>query len=79
LAHHVNEQLTDPFDDPETGYYEITNWNKFPNFIKIILKFNNTLIGRIMIGPLVGMINFINSDLNFIIKGNKQVLYVILK
>ena len=75
LAHHVNEQLTDPFDDPETGYYEITNWNKFPNFIKIILKFNNTLIGRIMIGPLVGMINFINSDLNFIIKGNKQVLY----
>ena len=75
LAHHINEQLTDPFDDPETGYYEATFWMRFPNHIKIILQFNNTLLGRILIGPLIGTITFIQSDLNLIFQGNKQVFY----
>ena len=63
LAHHQNENLTDPIDDPESFYLATEIWRDLPAWKQSILQFNNTLFGRILIGPLVGFLTFTASDL----------------
>ncbi len=74
LAHHMDANLTDPYDDPETNYLDPKVWNGLPRRMQMVLGANNTLLGRIVIGPLIGMAGFIRSDLRLIISGDRQVL-----
>jgi fatty acid desaturase len=71
LAHHVNEILTDPYDDPESNYLSEEVWTTLSPFTQAVLRFNNTFIGRIIVGPLVGQISFIANDLSAIFEGDK--------
>ena len=75
LAHHVNEVLTDPYDDPETNYLTKETWETLSPLTQIILRFNNTFIGRIIVGPLVGQIAFMRSDFAAILAGDRAVLW----
>ncbi len=79
LAHHVNEILTDPYDDPETNYLADEVWVTLSPFTQAVLRFNNTFIGRILVGPLVGQISFVSSELRAIRSGDKAALYGWLK
>ncbi len=54
LAHHFDPVLTDPYDDPETNYFAPEVWVGFPTPLKALLTVNNTLIGRIVLGPIIG-------------------------
>ncbi len=74
LAHHKNELLTDPYDDPESYYLTKEVWQTLPRWLQLILTFNNTLIGRVTIGPLVGQIAFMYQDAKEILKGNNNIL-----
>lgn len=74
LAHHVNEVITDPYDDPETGYLAQDIWNQIPRATQRIMRFNNTLAGRLIIGPIIGQIIFMRNDWHHIKRGNRQVL-----
>jgi fatty acid desaturase len=47
LAHHNDEILTDPYDDPETNYLDPVVWHSLPKWWRGILSFNNTLFGRL--------------------------------
>src|SRR5688572_32687917 len=51
LRHHADERLTDPFDDPESNYRALWHHEEFPSALKAVLIFNNTMIGRFVIGP----------------------------
>ncbi len=62
LAHHRDAILTDPYDDPETNYLDPAVWAKLPGVVRRLLLFNNTLLGRIVVGPLVGMAVFVAGD-----------------
>lgn len=62
LAHHRDENLTDPYDDPESNYLDPKVWAHLNTPVQKILRFNNTLLGRILIGPLVSQITFMWSD-----------------
>jgi fatty acid desaturase len=79
LAHHVNEILTDPYDDPETNYLTDEVWATLSPFTQAILLFNNTFIGRIIVGPLVGQISFVLNDLRAIRTRDTKALYGWLK
>jgi fatty acid desaturase len=79
LAHHVNEVLTDPYDDPETNYLTDEIWVTLSPFTQAVLRFNNTLIGRVLVGPMVGQIAFISNDLRAIRTGDKKTLLGWLK
>lgn len=59
LAHHHDEILTDPYDDPESNFLDPGVWARLPSWRKLLLRINNTLLGRIVIGPLVGNASFI--------------------
>jgi fatty acid desaturase len=74
LAHHHDEVLTDPYDDPESNYLDPAVWNRLGPVARGILGFNNTLAGRIVIGPLVGLWAFIGGDLGAIRAGDRRAL-----
>ena len=56
LAHHHDPILTDPYDDPESNFLDPQVWAGLPKFSKILLKANNTLLGRILLGPALSLV-----------------------
>ena len=71
LAHHYDPHLTDPYDDPESNYFDPVVWAKLPGAVKMILRVNNTLLGRVTIGPILGNVLWLNAELRLLIAGNK--------
>lgn len=74
LAHHVDAILTDPYDDPESNYLDPEVWAGLSRPTQAVLTVNNTLAGRLLIGPLVGQIAFMASDWRAIRAGDRRVL-----
>jgi fatty acid desaturase len=62
LRHHADERLTDPYDDPESFYRAHCDWEKLPNLLKTLLGWNNTLVGRITLGPALGVYGFLMAE-----------------
>lgn len=52
LAHHVDERLTDPLDDPESWYVTADAWRRGSKLERWIRLAMNTVAGRVVIGPL---------------------------
>lgn len=73
LRHHNNDRLTDPYDDPESFYLAWRDWQRLPDFIQAILTVNNTLLGRLLIGPAVTLVGFYGSELRLLRAGDKAV------
>jgi len=62
LAHHHDEVITDPFDDPESNYLDAGAWEKLPRGMQALLRVNNTVAGRLTLGPLIGTIAFVACE-----------------
>ena len=62
LAHHHDPILTDPYDDPESNYLDPAVWARLPRIHKALFRFNNTLFGRITIGPILGNILWLVTE-----------------
>lgn len=63
LDHHRNCYLTDPYDDPESNFLDPDTWARLPAPVQRLLGLNNTLLGRMLVGPLIGTAMFFLSDL----------------
>jgi len=74
LAHHMDARLTDPYEDPESNYLDPAIWRTLPKIAQRALSFNNTLIGRMAIGPIVGQLAFMTDDWRLIRDGDRSVL-----
>ncbi|WP_226019700.1 fatty acid desaturase [Novosphingobium sp. FKTRR1] len=59
LRHHVDSRLTDPYDDPESAYLAKAHHQRLPLLIRLLLVWNATLAGRILIGPAIAAIRFL--------------------
>lgn len=73
LAHHNDERLTDPYDDPETNFLDPKVWVRLPRWKQRLLRANNTLLGRMALGPALGTASFVLGDLRAIRAGNRAV------
>lgn len=62
LAHHLDANLTDPFDDPESNYLDPGDWARLGPLHQMILRLNNTLAGRMVLGPILGTAAFLRAD-----------------
>jgi fatty acid desaturase len=51
--HHVNMNITVPGKDPETYYVPKDAWQKLSAVSRGVYLFNQTLVGRLAIGPLI--------------------------
>ena len=75
LAHHHDEIITDPYDDPESNYLDPAVWAAKPGWARALLRVNNTLAGRIVIGPAVGLWGFWGGDIRAIRRGDRAALW----
>ena len=53
LAHHRDECITSPLDDPESDYVTAADWEAMGRLRRAMLRAHNTLLGRLAFGPLV--------------------------
>jgi fatty acid desaturase len=73
LQHHFDPTLTDPYDDPESNYFDPAVWVRLPRALQILFRFNNTLIGRMLVGPLIGTWVMLADDLRRMRSGERRV------
>ncbi len=73
IAHHQDAILTDPYDDPETNYLDPEIWDQMSAYQQRLMQWNNTLLGRMMIGPLIGLFYFYRGDLRAMRKGDQSI------
>ncbi len=74
LKHHLDSNLTDPYDDPESNYMDPDVWQGLNAPLRGLLRANNTLLGRILLGPAISQVVFMKSDLREIRGGDHLVL-----
>ena len=74
LAHHIDERLTDPYDDPETNFYDPAVWARMAHWQQQIMQLNNTLLGRMLIGPLIYQVMFMRGDWREMRQGNRAII-----
>ncbi|MEM9496490.1 MAG: fatty acid desaturase [Pseudomonadota bacterium] len=73
LAHHVDSRLTDPYDDPESSYLDPAVWSGLSGPVRALLNANNTLAGRLCLGPAIGLFFFWRGDLQAGLSGDRAV------
>ncbi|MCC1492246.1 fatty acid desaturase [Cognatishimia sp. F0-27] len=74
LAHHRDSRLTDPYDDPESNYLDPAVWRRLARWQRAVLRANNRLAGRLVLGPALGTCAFVMSDWHAIRRGERRVL-----
>lgn len=74
LRHHRDERLTDPYDDPESFYRAAYRFEGLPGLVKQLLRVNNMLAGRLILGPGLMVGGFVLRDLAKIREGNREVV-----
>lgn len=78
LEHHIDERLTDPYDDPESNYLDPAVWVQLPQWQRKLLRFNNTLSGRLLVGPAIGMWSFYRKDCSAMCAGDRAIIHAYL-
>lgn len=73
LQHHFDPALTDPYDDPESNYMDPAVWSRLSPAKRQLFRINNTLAGRVVIGPILGTLSFLWQDWLLAGRGNKRV------
>lgn len=67
LAHHYDERITDPYDDPETFYWAPEQWDRVPSPLRWLFRLNTTFAGRLVLGPPITVAGFLWSELRELI------------
>ncbi len=73
LKHHFDPDLTDPYDDPESNYLDPDVWARLSVPLRTLLRFNNTLFGRMLFGPAISAHALFRNDLAAIRRGDRRV------
>jgi len=74
LQHHHDPALTDPYDDPESNYQDPAVWERMGRPMRFLLRLNNTLLGRMVLGPAIGTWAFIRGDIALHRAGDRTIL-----
>lgn len=74
LAHHRDARLTDPYDDPESWYLDPEDYARRPGWMKALLMVNNAALGRMLIGPGLGFVNFLAAEARLVLAGRRDVI-----
>ena len=73
LSHHRDPNLTDPYDDPESFYLDPARWQNMAWPLRRLLTINNTLIGRLLLGPAIALVLFWRRECAAIARADRQV------
>ncbi len=73
LSHHRDRNLTDPYDDPESFYLHPARWQDLAWPLQRLLRVNNSLAGRLLLGPAIALAVFWRRDSAAIARGDRRV------
>lgn len=73
-AHHHFEILTEPWRDPESFYVDQATFAALPRPAQRLLVLNNTLLGRLLIGPFLVIGQFFHGEARALIRGDRRNL-----
>ncbi len=74
LAHHHDPILTDPYDDPESNYLDPEVWARLPGWVRMLLRANNTLAGRMLLGPAISLFSLLRADGRAMLAGEREIV-----
>jgi len=77
IQHHQTDELTDPFDDPESWYYTSSSFQAMNRLFRAVLTFNNTLLGRMLIGPIISLSRFYAQEAQQIVTNKRLRKYLL--
>ena len=69
LRHHATLHLTDPLDDTESYYVDAARWQRLGPCRRFVLRVNNTLAGRLLLGPVLSVLGFWQEEGTRIVRG----------
>lgn len=72
--HHRATRLTDPADDPESYYHHARDWQRYMPPIRTVLIFNQSLVGRLTIGPILVLTGFAKREVRRLASGDRSNL-----
>ncbi|MCK4866983.1 MAG: fatty acid desaturase [Alphaproteobacteria bacterium] len=73
-THHETPALTDPYEDPESFYLTRSQWEQTSPVRRAVLIVNNTLAGRMVIGPWLAAVALWKTQLLTIAGGDRRYL-----
>ena len=79
LAHHNDERLTDPIDDPESWYWTRDAWARLNPLTRGLVRSAQTLAGRVTLGPFWAIGRFLRGEWHAIRSNEKGVRAVWLE
>lgn len=68
LAHHHDPILTDPYDDPESNFFDPAVWVRLPAALQILFRANNALLGRMVLGPIIGNTIWLRGEMRLLLR-----------
>jgi fatty acid desaturase len=72
LAHHRDERLTDPLDDPESRYWTAEGWRDLGPIGRALVGAQATLAGRLLIGPFWVLWEFGRAEVRGLLAGRAE-------
>ena len=79
LGHHLGANLTDPVDDPESHYITPDQYARSFALERAIMRANNTLLGRVTLGPARGVLIFLRKEMKAILAGDAATRWIWLR
>lgn len=73
LRHHINDRLTDPYDDPESNYWAPERWAQRPVLLRWITELQLTLAGRMLVGSWWRIGGFVRREAVAFVRGEPGV------
>jgi fatty acid desaturase len=74
LAHHNDERLTDPLDDPESYYWRGEDWASLGRIGRGLVRVQSLLVGRLAIGPLWACAKLWKGEAAAIVAGRRRAI-----
>lgn len=74
LAHHTDELLTDPLDDPESSYVSAARWARMGPAHRLLRQALMTLAGRLILGPPYYVFRTARDLLRAVLNGDRRYL-----
>jgi fatty acid desaturase len=72
LQHHNDMNLTCPVRDPESYYLLPDTWAALPGWRRQLYTFNNTLFGRMLVGPAISVAQFWGGEWRALMRGRVE-------
>ena len=73
IQHHTDPNLTNPVSDPESNYVDPVVWSGLSKPKQVLLTINNTLSGRMILGPAIDLYAFYKKDLKAMLRGEAAI------